>query len=220
MRDRVSAVLVQDLVHAHSGDDVEGRIVRAVPSLADSAANRPGRILALDTTRANFGAVRARGFDFSLEGVIETSMIRITPRLDITRTVDFEYRDLPAASTPLLDRAGVASPYGTVPSGRAVASLSVEMGDLRVGMFARYHTSYRDYSPTAGAPTNRRVPGQTLLDLKISRHIGGHLTLSIGANNVLDDQPPFAQVGGWDGFDQSQGDLIGREAYLEITGSI
>ena len=40
-----------------------------------------------------------------------------------------------------------------------------------------------------------------------------------GANNVLDDQPPFAPIGGAEGFDSSQGDLIGREAFFDITGA-
>jgi iron complex outermembrane receptor protein len=210
MRNRVSAVLIQDLVRARA-DDVQGRLVRS---------ERTGRLLSLDTTRADFGAIGARGIDFSWQREIPTPIGRITPSIEMTRTVDFSYRDLPAASAPMLDRAGVASPYGTVPSGRAVMSLKLEIGWLQVSAFARHHTSYRDYSPFDGTPTDRRIPEQTLLDITFTGSIGDHLTLSVGARNVLDNQPPFAQSGGWVGFDQSQGDLVGRDAFLIISGSM
>lgn len=213
MRNRVSPVLVPDLVNAH--DDVAGRIERGNPNDGMPL----GRILSLDTRFANFGSVSARGFDLSLKRTIRTSIGWVTPRIDITRTVDFQYRDLPAASAPLLDRAGIASIYGTIPSGRAVASLLFETEGLQIATFVRYHSPYDDYSIVAGAVTGRRVLAQTLLDIKVTKDFGKHLTLSIGANNALDDQPPFAQAGGWEGFDQSQGNLLGREAFLEVTGS-
>lgn len=219
MSDRISAVLIQDLLNAEGSDTVAGRILRAEPTAADIAAQRPGRALALDTTRANFGAIEARGFDSSIEYQIETWMGRITPRLALSHTLDFRYRDLPAGSAPMLDRAGIASLYGSVPSTRAIASLRFEMGRLRAFAFARHHYRYRDYSIVEGAATKHRIPDQTFLDIKMILDIGNHLTLSIGANNVLDDRPPFAHVGGWEGFDQSQGSLVGREALFDITGS-
>lgn len=208
MGNRVSAALVPDLLNAH--DDVGGRITRE---------DETGRLLSLDISFGNFGAVKARGFDFSFKRTLDTRIGWLTPRIDITRTVDFRYRDRPAASVPLLDRAGIASIYGTVPSGRAVASLILEKGSLSIAAYIRHHSSYKDYSIVAGAVTRQRVSAQTLLDLKITQDISDHLTLSIGANNVLDDQPPFAQSGGWEGFDQTQGNLLGREAFLEITKS-
>lgn len=219
MSNRISAVLIQDLLTAEGNDTVKGRITRAAPTAADIAADQPGRVLTLNTIRANFGAIEARGLDFSVEYQMETWMGRITPKLEITHTMDFRYRDLPADSSPMLERVGVASLYGTVPSIRAIGSLRVEMGRLRAFAFARYYSDYRDYSIVAGAVTNHSVRDQTLVDVKITMDIGNHLTLSVGANNVEDDRPPFAQVGGWEGYDQSQGDLVGREAFFDITGS-
>lgn len=207
MRDRVFPVPMSDLLNAQ--DDVGHRIIR------DSA----GRLLILDTTQANFGAVSARGFDVSVEREINTRIGHITPRIDITHTVDFRYRDLPAASSPMSDRAGVASLAGSLPSWRAVGSLMIDTDWVSAALFVRHHSSYRDYSIVAGAVADRRIPAQTLLDLKITKVIGDHLTLSLGANNVLDDQPPFALIGGWEGFDSTQGNLVGREAFFDITGS-
>jgi iron complex outermembrane recepter protein len=209
MRDRIWLVLLQDLMNVQS-EDLAERIVRD---------EQTGRLLELDTTRANFGAVEARGFGFAFERPIRTSIGSITPRIEITRTLNFRYRNLPAGAAPMLDRAGVASPYGTVPSGRAVASLLFEHRGWRASAFARHHTSYRDYSTVAGAETKHRVPAQTIFDIKFTKDINDHLAMSVGANNVLDNQPPFAQVGGWEGYDPAQGDLVGREVYLSIRGS-
>jgi iron complex outermembrane recepter protein len=219
MNDRISAVLIQDLVQAEASDTVEGRIIRADPTASDIAAGRIGRMLTLDTTRANFGAIEASGFDFSVEYQRQTWIGRITPRIVITHTTDFRYRDLPARSTPMLNRAGVASLYGTVPSTRAIASIGLEVGRWHAFAFARHHSGYRDHPIVAGAATQRRIPDQTLLDIKLTFDISHHLTLSLGAHNVLDDQPPFAEVAGWEGFDPSQGDLVGREAFLNIAAS-
>lgn len=208
MSDRIYPVLISDLLKAQ--DDVERRVVR------DDVT---GRLLSLNNTQANFGAMKARGFDVSIEREIRTALGRIKPRIDLTHTMDFRYRDLPGTSSPMFDRAGIASLYGTVPSRRIVASVILEMERLSAAVFARHHGSYKDYSIVAGAATDRQIPEQTLLDLKIAKKIGDHLTLSFGANNVLDDQPPFAQIGGWEGFDSSQGDLVGRIAFFDITGA-
>lgn len=208
MRDRISPVLISDLVNA-SGD-VADRVVR------DSAT---GRLLSLDTRQANFGALRARGFDAAIEREIRIGRGRITPRIELTQTVDFRYRDLPGTLSTLSDRAGIASLYGTIPTRRAVFSVMFERERLRAAVFARHHSSYEDHSIVAGAVTDRQIPAQTLWDFKITTDIGGHFTLSLGANNVLDEQPPFAPIGGWEGFDSSQGNLIGREAFFDITGS-
>jgi iron complex outermembrane recepter protein len=139
--------------------------------------------------------------------------------------VDFQYRDLPAASSPMLDRAGVASLYGTIPTQRAIVSVMFQRERFSATVFLRHHsayrdpTSYEDPSNVAGAATDRRIRAQTLVDLRITTKLGDHLTLSFGANNVLDDQPPFARIGGWEGYDSSQGDLLGREAFFDITGA-
>jgi outer membrane receptor protein involved in Fe transport len=126
----------------------------------------------------------------------------------------------------MLDRAGFASLYGTIPTQRAVLSVMFDREGLNVTALLRHHSSYEDQfisyqdpAVVAGAVTHRRIPAQTLLDLTITTDIGDHMTLSFGANNVLDDQPPFAAIDGWQGFDSSQGDLLGREAFFGITGS-
>jgi iron complex outermembrane recepter protein len=216
MRNRISAVLIQDLLNT-AADDVAGRISREERTAEDIANGRPGRLRALDVTRANFGAIHARGIDFALERSLETSVGQITPRLDASRTLDFRYRDLPMGS--LVNRVGVASLYGTVPAARAVLSVRLETQTLRASAFLRHHASYEDYSPVTGTPTGRRIPSQTLLDFKVSMNVGAHFTLSVGANNALDDRPPNAHVGGWEGVDPSQGDLVGREAYVDLSGS-
>lgn len=218
MRDRISAVLIQDLIAAHA-EDIQDRVSRGERTAADIAANVPGRVLAIDATRANFGVTSARGVDFFLERTIKSGIGPITSRIDITRTLNFRYRDLPVASVPMRDRAGVASVYGTIPSARAVASVELELDGLSAAVFARHHTSYKD-AWVDGAAAPRRISAQTLFDIKLTKTIGDHVTLAVGVHNVLDDRPPFAIAGGWEGFDQSQGNLVGREIFLEVASSL
>lgn len=208
MSDRISPVLFSDLINAPS--DVGDLITRDPVT---------GQLLSLNTSQANFGAAKARGFDGSVEYEFKAGRTRITPGIDLTHTMSFQYRDLPEANSRVLNRAGIASLYGTIPSWRAVGSLTFERGRLSAALFARYYTPYRDDSIVEGAVVNREISAKPLWDFRITADIGDRFTVSLGANNVLDEQPPYAPIGDVDGFDSSQGDLIGREVFLDITGS-
>jgi outer membrane receptor protein involved in Fe transport len=43
------------------------------------------------------------------------------------------------------------------------------------------------------------------------------LTLRAGVINLFDEEPPFSQSNGVSGYDQSQGDIRQRFAYVAIT---
>lgn len=219
LRDRVALVLPQALL-ANEDAAISGRIVRENPTAADVEANRPGRLASLDISRANFGRTEIRGADVSLERPFKTTLGVFKPRLDVTYTDAFRYSDLPVTGSPLKDRAGIASESGTVTKMRAVASLSYEGYGWSASVAGRSHSSYDDYIATLGQRTGRKIPSRTIWDFNVSKTIGKHLRVTLGASDLRNKEPPFSEVGGHVGYDSSQGDLTGRTIYASITGSL
>jgi iron complex outermembrane recepter protein len=178
-----------------------------------------GKLVSIDLSYANYGEIHARGLDMALKREFNTPIGLLDVRLDVTRTFAFEYADLPISNAPLLDRVGQAALEGTVPQDRAVLSARYSSGPWKSAIFARYHSSVDDYSVSTGSPLAREIASQTLIDIQASRAFGDAIEISLGAENVLDDQPPFAQGFGDLGFDQGQGDLRGRFAYFKVSAS-
>ena len=94
---------------------------------------------------------------------------------------------------------------------------------LNATTYVRYIPSYDD--TREGVRNGRKIPAQTFLDLQFSLDVGELMEgsrllrgveFSAGALNVLDQLPHFAEVGGVQGYDTSQGDLKGRFWYLRL----
>lgn len=219
MRDHISPVPLLALL-ANESEAIAGRILRDTPTALDNDAGRPGRLLALDVSRANIGEVDARGIDISARKSFDTSVGTFTSRLDLTYTDAFRYNDLPIRNAPLRDRAGVASVLGTIPSWRGTYSVGYLGYGWDLAVFARYGSSYRDYNVALSAPSNRDIPARTLWDFTVSKNLGASVDLTIGVADLLDKAPPYAEVGDPAGFDISQGDLTGRTAFIRVNGSL
>jgi hypothetical protein len=120
---------------------------------------------------------------------------------------------------------GVANTQGTVPGWRGVATLSWEFGGVGLLTALRYVPSFHDVD-LLGARNGRQIGPQTVVDLQLSLNLGDLLgeespwngfEIRAGAFNLLDAEPPFAEVAGPVGFDASQGDLRQRFAYLKLA---
>jgi iron complex outermembrane receptor protein len=197
------------------------RVIRAAPTPDDIAAGRPGRLLALDTSRLNLGRIEARGVDLNASYDFDTRFGRFFPGLMGTWIDEFKTTELPGM--PLEDRANVASADGTIVRWRAAATLGWGRGRFGAFVAARHVPAYDDAS--LGVLTGQEVASQTTFDVQGSLELGGLISphafwegtrLTLGAVNVTDEMPPFAQVSSLAGFDFSQGDLKGRFVYLRL----
>jgi iron complex outermembrane receptor protein len=195
------------------------RVTRAPQSQQEQESGRPGRLTSVDVSYANFGEAMARGLDLSMERQLDTSIGSIGVRLDITHFFSFDYSELPSQNAPLEDKVGRTSLEGTIPRERAVLGLSYLRGPWRGELFVRFHSSVEDYVVAADAPTGRSISAQALFDVNVSRALSDIHEVTLGVENLLDDKPPFAEGFGDYGYDQSQGDLTGRVAYLKWNSS-
>jgi iron complex outermembrane recepter protein len=200
-----------------------GRVVRGPLSAADTAAGIPGRLQAIDLTRLNNGVVRTSGVDLRASVTLDTRVGRFKPGVSATWVHEFTTSDLVSGSG--VDRVGVANTQGTVPGWRGVATLSWEFGGVGLLTALRYVPSFHDVD-LLGARNGRQIGPQTVVDLQLSLNLGDLLgeespwngfEIRAGAFNLLDAEPPFAEVAGPVGFDASQGDLRQRFAYLKLA---
>lgn len=198
---------------AHQDSARPGLIVRAGPT-----PDGPGRLMSMDISRANVGGALTEGVDLAGEIAIKTRFGSFTPRVSVTLTDKFEYSDLPTTQLQMDDRVGIASEYGTIPKVRAVVSLAYQKGTWSAALNARLISDYKDRDPITGAPLSRGVAGGGVLDVNISKALTKHLSVTLGAFNVTNREPPYANIGGSVGFDSSQASLVQRELSLSLTG--
>jgi len=198
------------------------RVVRAAPTAADVAAGLPGSVTQIDISRMNFGRLTTSGVDLGVRYEIESAFGDFAANAVATWIGEYETVDVPA--TPAVDRVNLANDtVGTITKWRAVGGLDWDRGALSATMHLRYIPTYDD--TRGGVRNGRRVPAQTFLDLQASVDLGrldpssGLLQgckLTAGASNLFDQLPHFAEVGGVQGYDMSQGDLKGRFWYVRL----
>lgn len=180
-----------------------------------------GVLRSIDSSRINVGGVKAAGVDVAVKADFLTDVGRFTPELQATWFDRFDSTDVPGQAP--VDRVDLASELGSILNWRAILSLKWKRGALGAAMFARYTPSYDD--AVAGVRTGRTVAAQTLFDLQGSLDVGmlygresrlNGLKLWVGAINVFDEQPSFADVGDAGGFDSSQSELKERTYYMRL----
>jgi iron complex outermembrane recepter protein len=198
---------------AHEDSARPGLIIRTDPTSAG-----PGRLVSLDISRTNVGGALTEGVDLAGEVALKTRFGAFTPRVSVTLTDKFKYSDLPVTQSQMEDRVGTASEYGTIPKVRAVVSLAYQKATWSGALNARLISAYKDRDPITGAPLSRRVSGGGVLDVNVSKALTEHLSVTLGAFNVTNREPPYASIGGSIGFDSSQASLVQRELSLSLTG--
>lgn len=218
LQDRIAIVPPVTLL-AYEDTALDGRIVRDPATSDEIAAGRRGRLRTLDARRANYGEIETRGIDASVSNTFKTQIARVTPRLDITYTDDFRYADLPSTSDPGRERTGVANILGTITRWRLRGWLQIATAEWNVNVLARWNSCYDDVD-SALMRTGRRVcPGPTV-DFNLTKEIGEHFEVTLGASDIFDHSPSFSEVLGAAGYDFSQEDLVGRTVFITLSGRL
>jgi iron complex outermembrane recepter protein len=204
-------------------DLVPDRVLRGPPSASDIAAGRPGPLQLIDITRMNFGSIRTSGVDVAASVMLDTRAGRFKPELSGTWVHDFTTSNL--VDGPDVSRVGVANFQGTIPRWRAVASLSWNRPGFGITSAVRYVPAYDDTAFPAGR-NGRKVNSQAIVDAQFSMDLGtiageqsvwNGFELRVGALNLFDTEPPFAEVALFYGYDTTQADLRQRFAYVKIA---
>ncbi|WP_129648721.1 TonB-dependent receptor plug domain-containing protein [Peristeroidobacter agariperforans] len=197
------------------------RSVRDPPSDEDVRAGWAGPLRSLDLRLINYGDLQTSGVDLDASATVEGNHGSLHAKLSATWVHEYLVRDTNQALPP--DRVGIANIQGTIPAWRVVGSLVWEFRSFGASTTATFTPSYQDADVWYG-PLDRHIASRTLVDLQawVDLDIAGTTLLdgtrvTLGALNVCDETPDFANAGASLGYDISQADLTGRFIYFRIT---
>ncbi|MEJ1961527.1 MAG: TonB-dependent receptor [Gammaproteobacteria bacterium] len=168
----------------------------------------------VDLRLRNDAIVHTRGFDVLARYAKQTSLGRFSLSLNGTYILDFA--EARAAGLPLADR--VSTPSYPIDI-KVRGGLRWQLGGFDVSANVSYLNGYDD---TASAPA-RHVKPWTTVDLRGAYTLDapaqswlGNTTLSLGIDNAFDSDPPFVNNAVGIGYDQENGDLIGRTLSFSV----
>ncbi len=204
-RENPQSVVEADARRVAAGE--ESRVIRT----AD------GTVARVRTRYINTDEIRASGLDFSVSGRIWTEFGSLLPGLRATRVLEYEItrpdgRKIDGAG--YLNFANIGSP---MPEWRGALSLVWRRGDHQAGLTLNYTDGYQYRRSVAALD---RIDSTTTLDFQYRLTLGGlfdsdsETSLTAGALNIMDEDPPYVNIPG--GYDSRTADPRGRRAYVSI----
>lgn len=175
------------------------RIVRGQPDPAvDVPLNQPGRIVSIDQTFINFGAVRNESVDFVANYEIPNETFgRWSIALNAQRTLRSE-RELAPNQPALVEDGDTYAP----PKWKMEGSVLWRKGPWNASLFATYLGKFETNRAGNSLTFNYPTPSIYKVDLRggyrfrngVWRGYGKGLRVSGGIGNVFDKEPPFSDT--------------------------
>lgn len=184
----------------------------ASPALSTTAGVFPPEAYGaiVETRFVNTSALRVRGVDATGTYRFEVGADRVTMSANASYMLDYKQQTTPTSA--VIERIGIAS-FPAKFRGRA--SLDWTHGPVTAGVAVNHTSAFRD---TLGA----RIRPQTTFDLqaRIEAPDAGPfegVSVSLNVRNVFDRAPPFYNNPFGVGYDPSNGDIVGRYAFVQLT---
>jgi len=162
----------------------------------------------------NDAIVQTQGIDMRARYEKATDIGRFA--FTMNGTYILEFAESSTADLPLFDR--VSTPNHPIDL-TLHGSARWQRGGLALSAYVHYFDSYRD---TVSTP-QRRVHSWTTVDLYESFEPDvavqswlGNTSFTLGVQNLLDTDPPFLNNSIGIGYDQENGDLVGRMVRLSL----
>jgi outer membrane receptor protein involved in Fe transport len=193
--------------------------------LAPLPGDTLGELISINSSFINIGEQSVSGVDLETSYSFEAGVSTVTLGLYYTHMLDFERVELNAAGTGFVTRE-LTGEY-EFPEDRAVMTGNVSLGDWGFGAALNYVGSFEDQPDfdfdgvlDFDEHSTRNVDSFLTANLQVSYSGIRNTVLTLGADNVLDEDPPFA-VGDGDtdlfGYVSSQHDPRGRFVYGRMT---
>ena len=180
------------------------RITRAAATPADTALNQPGQITAISRIFVNFGQVVNRSMDFVADYRLPGDQLgRWRLNLAASRTLEATRQLAPGQPAVILED-DTAAP----PKWRMNAAIFWNKGDWNASAFVSYLDGFNSNSAGSNLVANSTAvifyptPAVTKLDIRggyefrkgLWRSYGKGLRITLGVNNVFDQEPPFSDT--------------------------
>lgn len=207
---------LQGLVERSPSADYRADVCTRSPQTPAPAADCLTRPIAavVDARLRNNSITHTRGVDMFARHEMQTAVGTFS--FSLNGTYILQFADAFSADSQLIDR---VSTQNNPIDFKARGSARWQRGDFDVTSSVNYADGYRD---TVSDP-HRHVDSWTTLDMHASYALRapkdswlGDTTFSLGIDNLLDKDPPFLNNPIGTGYDQENGDLIGRIWSLSV----
>jgi outer membrane receptor protein involved in Fe transport len=184
-----------------------------------------GQVVSVVNSFTNLGGVQADGIDLSATYIFDDvggGQLGLTADLTYITTYDVDRGDGSPTFVGLNNRNASFGQLGSVPETRLNAGVNWRNDRHAVNLWVRYIGGYDDRSPNNEYET---IDAWTVLDIQymLSLDVGSGVTdLSIGVNNLTDEDPPAIDrdsANGRRAFDSQVHDPKGQVVYLRVKHS-
>ena len=180
------------------------RITRAAPTAADTAANQPGQLTAVNQTFVNFGLIYNESMDYGVDYTLPWEKLgRWRLSLNASRNLSTKRQLAPNTPAVILDDDTAAPPNWSWQG-----TLFWRRGNLSANAFVRYLSGFNVNSVgnalvgNTVSTTYFPTPAVTSLDLRggyefktgVWRGYLKGLRINAGVGNVFDKKPPFSDT--------------------------
>src|SRR5689334_10276263 len=206
-------------------------ITRAAPDA--NFPNLPERIISIDQRYINIGGTKIQGIDTNLQySAPPTPYGRFRITMSGTYYIKYDVQQNDGSYAGFISNAFASAVTGITPRWKSYQTVSWDNGPWSVVLGNSYQSSYTDaqcdFTDThadadcelaAGGGLKRTVSSMSLWDLQTSWKGWKNVTLTLGAKNLLDTNPPKTnQQNSFQlGFDPSYYDPRGRVLYVTAT---
>lgn len=182
----------------------------------------PGPIVLIDQSNINLGRIRLLGVDFDTKLRVPASDFgRLTISYTGTYFIKYESENPDGSFSPVIGTANSAT-GGVVPRLKTNLSANLARGPWNFSAVYNWQSSYDDLpnAPFGDLPI-RKVSAYETIDGQVQYTGIKNLTLTLGAKNLLNKDPPYTNAGGQtsfqSGYDPTYADPRGRFVYARVN---
>jgi iron complex outermembrane receptor protein len=178
-----------------------------------------GNITAVQQTNANLFKTNVSGLDMDLRYAFDLPVGRVSLLANGTYYYKYAIQNADRSWTTQLDQ-GIDT-VGFVSRFRYVATAIYDINDFNFSVTQNFQKKYHD-GPGSITSELREVSAYDTVDAQANYNGINHLRLTLGARNIFDKNPPYANYAGSvnnfvGGYDLSYGSPVGRFLYASAT---
>lgn len=192
-------------------------VTRAAPDAA--FPNLPGRIINIDQRFINLGGVKIQGIDANIQHAFQPTPVgRFRVSLSGTYFIKYDVQQTDGSYAGFVSNTFGSAVTGVSPRWKSYQTVSWDRGPWSATLGNSYQSSYTDWQTDLDGNL-RTVSSMSLWDLQVTFKGIRNLSLTVGAKNLLDTNPPATnqQNSFQSGFDPSYYDPRARVVYATGT---
>ncbi len=176
-----------------------------------------GNVKLIDDRTTNVGGVDSSGYDFNIRYSTETSWGDLSVNLDSTY---YDTYDKTLADGTVQEHAGwyLKDGDGNFPEWKHTLNLSLRQDDWSAVWSVRHIDEVEEFWNQWWTPTTgyRTIESQTIHNARFTYYAYDNMSVSVGLDNVFDEDPPFAASGFNDNTDPRTYATNGRHVNMSV----